>query len=129
MELSGHLHAPVALSPRKEDQVPIVQEPVWKQSRSEKSLVPAGTQTRGVQPVASRYTDWDIMAILFKHPVALIYEYNLLHIITFPFPMQHFFLTTCFGRIRPSSGLFYFSKIVVLYGMSIFHIEYERDIF
>jgi hypothetical protein len=34
--------------------------------------------------------------------------------------LSPFFLTTCFGHIRPSSGVYYFAKIVALHGMSKF---------
>jgi hypothetical protein len=57
MEVSGQLHAPAALSSRKESSVPIAQgigwapEPVWTPWR-EKSLAPAGNRPPAVQPVA-----------------------------------------------------------------------------
>jgi hypothetical protein len=46
---------------RKKDPVPIVQEAWWAQGRSgrvEKFWSPPGFDSRTVQPVASRYTDW-----------------------------------------------------------------------
>jgi hypothetical protein len=61
--------------------------------------------------------------IVFKHPVALIYY--LFHTIYF-FRLQcnlilvHLLLTTCFGRMRPSSGVYNFAKNVTLSGMSNF---------
>jgi hypothetical protein len=59
MEVSGQLHAPVALLPGKDPLVPIGKEAGWtpEQWSIVKSLVPAGNQTLAVQPVARRYTD------------------------------------------------------------------------
>jgi hypothetical protein len=48
LKVSGQLHAPVALTPRKEPPVPIgeevgwIPEPVWTTWSGDKSLVPAG---------------------------------------------------------------------------------------
>jgi hypothetical protein len=68
MEVSDQLHAPAALHPGKEPQVPTGEEagwtpePVWKLWRREKFLPPAGNRIPAVQPVAHRYTRWVIPA-------------------------------------------------------------------
>jgi hypothetical protein len=61
MEVSGELHAPVALPMEKELPVPIGQEAGWAPEpvgTREKSLAPVGNRTPAVQPVARRYADW-----------------------------------------------------------------------
>ena len=66
MWMGGQRHAPAALSPGK-DPVPIVQEAVWASGpvwTGAENLPPppTGFQSRTVQPVASRSTDWAIAA-------------------------------------------------------------------
>jgi hypothetical protein len=66
MDVSGQLHAPVALPPGKESPVPIgyeagwAPEPVCTTWRRENSLTYRGSNSDPsvVQPVASRYTDY-----------------------------------------------------------------------
>jgi hypothetical protein len=64
MEVSGQLHALIALLQRKEPPVPIGQEagcapePVWTRRLSEKSFAPAGNLTPIVQQVAIYFPDW-----------------------------------------------------------------------
>jgi hypothetical protein len=70
LEVSGQLHAPIALSPAKEPPVPIgykvvwTPEPVWTTWRRENSWPYRNTNSDPsvVQLVASRYTDWAIPA-------------------------------------------------------------------
>jgi hypothetical protein len=63
MEVSGELHAPPALPPRKERSVPIAYdagwapEPVWRLWRREKYIGPVGNQTSSVKSVVRRYID------------------------------------------------------------------------
>jgi hypothetical protein len=63
MEVSGHLHAPVALLLGNVPSVPIGQEAVWAPERvwtlwsKEKFLALAGNRTPAVQPEAHRYTE------------------------------------------------------------------------
>jgi hypothetical protein len=65
MEVSGQLHAPAALPPGKGPPVPIREgdrrapESVWTLWRKDKSCT-AGNRIQAVQPVARRYTDWDM---------------------------------------------------------------------
>jgi hypothetical protein len=65
MEVSGKLHALVALHPGKEPPVLIgekagwASEPVWSLWRRDQSST-AGNRTPAFQLVASRYTDWAI---------------------------------------------------------------------
>jgi hypothetical protein len=72
MEVSGQLHAPVALIPGKSRQVPTgykpvwVSEPVWNLWRR-KNLAHYGIRTLAFQPVAFRYTDWDIQQYEAKY--------------------------------------------------------------
>jgi hypothetical protein len=62
MDVSGQLHAPDTLPPRKEPLLPIgqeagwAQEPVWMRWWREKFPAPAGARTPTIQPVAQRYT-------------------------------------------------------------------------
>jgi hypothetical protein len=62
MELSGQLHAPVALPPGKQPPVrtesEVGSEPVWTLWSGQKSLSASGNRTPAVQPLARRYTDW-----------------------------------------------------------------------
>ena len=64
MGVGGQHHAPAAFIPRK-DPVPIVQEagwatgPVWTGAEN---LAPPAFDPRTVQPVASRYTDYAVLA-------------------------------------------------------------------
>jgi hypothetical protein len=57
--MSGQLHAPAALPPVKEPQIPIGQEtgwdpePVWMLWSKERTLATAGNRTPAVQPVAT----------------------------------------------------------------------------
>jgi hypothetical protein len=68
--VSGQLHGPAALTPRKEPPVPIGKkagwalEPVWTTWRKENSLPyrDSNSDPSVVQPVASRYTDYAIPA-------------------------------------------------------------------
>jgi hypothetical protein len=65
MRVGGQRHVPAGLPPDK-DPVTIVQETGWAQEHSgrvRKISPPPGFDPRTVQPVASRYTDWDIPAI------------------------------------------------------------------
>jgi hypothetical protein len=74
MEVSGQLHAPVALPPEKEPLVAIGQEAGWTPESfwtrwwTEKFPAPArresNPRTPIVQPVAQRYTDWAITALI-----------------------------------------------------------------
>jgi hypothetical protein len=64
MGVGGQRHAPAALHPGKEP-VPILGGWVGPRAGLEgcgKSRLPTGFERRTVQPVASRYTDWDIPA-------------------------------------------------------------------
>jgi hypothetical protein len=64
MEMSGQLHAPVAL--------PIVYEakwepePVWTLWDRDKSHAPIGNQTQAVRPVTRPCTDWAIPDVWSK---------------------------------------------------------------
>jgi hypothetical protein len=64
--VSGQLHAPAALLPRKEPPVPLDRRLGGPQSRSgrrgEEKIFELDSDPSVVQPVASRYTDWDIAA-------------------------------------------------------------------
>jgi hypothetical protein len=88
MEASGQLHAHAALPPRKESRVPSGQEagwapdPVWTLWSREKSLSPAGNQTRAVHPVAGCYTYWAIQSTLFelRSIVGIVLEVYLIFI-------------------------------------------------
>jgi hypothetical protein len=70
MEVSGQLHAPVALPPRKEPLVPIEYEvgwspePVWTIWRRENSLRyrDSTSDPSVIKPIASPYTDYAILA-------------------------------------------------------------------
>jgi hypothetical protein len=69
MEVSGQLHAPAALPPGKELLVPIGEEagwapePFWTWWWREK-FRESNPRTPIVQPVAQRYNDWAIMALV-----------------------------------------------------------------
>jgi hypothetical protein len=68
--LGGHHHSPAALTPG-EDPVPIVQEagwapgPIWAGAEN---LALPGFDPRTVQPLASRYTDYAMLALRFQYP-------------------------------------------------------------
>jgi hypothetical protein len=73
MEMSGQLHAPVALPPGKEHLLPIRQgagwapEPFWTRWFLEKFPAPAGNRTPIVHLVAQRYTDIAFTAVGSAH--------------------------------------------------------------
>jgi hypothetical protein len=67
MEMSGQLHAPAALTPRKKHVVPIGQEAGWSPEPGldamVKKKIPSPRRESNpdhpiVQPVVSRYTNW-----------------------------------------------------------------------
>jgi hypothetical protein len=65
MEVSGHLHAPAALTHGKEPSIPIGCETGWAQNRfldavKKRKILYSRDWTRAVQPVARRYTNWAI---------------------------------------------------------------------
>jgi hypothetical protein len=65
MWVGGQRHAPTALNPGKRTGI-IVQEAEWAPGPGwtvAKNLTPTGIQSRTLQPVASRYTDWDIVGL------------------------------------------------------------------
>jgi len=65
MGVSGQRHAPAALSPGK-TRYPLYRrlgEPQDRSGRVRKISPPPGFDSRTVQPVASRYTDWDIRSM------------------------------------------------------------------
>jgi hypothetical protein len=64
----GQHHAPAAFTPGK-DTVPIAQEAGWAPEPvciSAENLAPPGFDPRTFQPVASRYTDYAIPALILK---------------------------------------------------------------
>jgi len=66
MGVGGKRHAPAAFTPGK-DPVPIVQEAGWAPglvSTGAEILAPPGFDPQTVQPVASRYTDYSILAYI-----------------------------------------------------------------
>jgi hypothetical protein len=67
MGVGGHRHDPAALPPGKTG-YPLYRKLDWPQGRSgrvRKISPPPGLDTRTVQPVAIRYTDWAIPAALY----------------------------------------------------------------
>jgi hypothetical protein len=78
-----NLHAPAALPPENELQVPIGQEAewaperVWTTWRREKSYPyrDSNSDTSAVQPVASRYTECDIPALVIII-IIIIIQFN-----------------------------------------------------
>ena len=67
MGVGGQHHAPAAFTPGK-DPVPIVQEEGWTSKPvwiGAENLAPAGFDPRTLQPVASRYTAYAILAAVF----------------------------------------------------------------
>jgi hypothetical protein len=69
LEGGGQIHAPAALPPGKEVQVPIgweagwVSETVWMLWSREEFLTPAGNRTPAIHPVSRLCTDWLIYII------------------------------------------------------------------
>ena len=76
--VDGQRHAPAALPPGK-TQYPLHRRlggPQGRSGRVRKISPPSGFDPRAVQPVASRYTDWAIPALVQRH----ILRENFLHI-------------------------------------------------
>jgi hypothetical protein len=67
MEVGGQRHAPAALPPGK-TRYPLYRRlggPQGQSGRVQKTSPPSGFDSRTVQPVASRYTDWAIPAHIY----------------------------------------------------------------
>jgi hypothetical protein len=67
MGVGGQRHTPAALPPGQETRYPLYRSMVRPQGRSglmRKFSPPPGFDPRTLQPVASRYTDWAIAALL-----------------------------------------------------------------
>ena len=73
MGVGGQHHAPAALPPGK-TQYPLYRRLGGPQGRSgqvRKISPPPGFDSRNVQPVASRYTDWAILAAIVRNDLII----------------------------------------------------------
>jgi hypothetical protein len=78
---------PLPLYPREREPVPIFREAGWALGPywtvMENLAHPPGFVSRTVQPVASRYTDWDIFAVTVSVPTCCLeYSRSQLHYVT-----------------------------------------------